>query len=46
MDWCKIIELSKTTLTESSLSEIQRLKYGMNNGRTYFNWDHLNQFYS
>jgi hypothetical protein len=32
-------------LTNEEIIEIQGLKNSMNNKRTYFNWDHLNNFY-
>jgi len=33
-------------LTDKEIIEIQAIKNSMNNKRTYFNWDHLNNFYS
>ncbi len=33
-------------LTEKEILEIRVLKNSMNNKRTYFNWDHLNEFYT
>jgi len=32
-------------LTDKEIFEIQSIKNSMNNKRTYYNWDHLNNFY-
>jgi hypothetical protein len=32
-------------LTDEEVMEVRTLKNSMNNKRTYFNWDHLNNFY-
>nr|QCQ69117.1 LAGLIDADG endonuclease [Powellomyces hirtus] len=42
LDWCKIADLSKDIpLTASTISSCNKIKAGMNKGRTVFNWDHL-----
>ena len=33
-------------LTKEEVLEIRDIKSSMNNSRTYFNWDHLNDFYN
>ena len=33
-------------LTTEEILEVREIKYSMNNKRTKFNWDHLNNFYS
>lgn len=32
-------------LTDKEIIDIQKIKNSMNNKRTYYNWDHLNNFY-
>jgi hypothetical protein len=32
-------------LTNKEILEIRDIKNSMNNKRTYYNWDHLNNFY-
>lgn len=33
-------------LTNKEIIEVQIIKNSMNNKRVYFNWDHLNKFYT
>ena len=33
-------------LTKQEINEIHEIKNSMNNSRTYFNWYHLNSFYT
>lgn len=47
-DWCKIEDLirSKVHLTPEGLQLCRNLKNSMNDQRTYFNWNHLSEFYT
>jgi hypothetical protein len=48
MDWKKIqeINVSKSYKNPEYSALLVSLKNSMNTNRTYFNWEHLNNFYA
>jgi hypothetical protein len=48
MDWLKILKYfeNKEHTELESINKIIKIKSGMNDRRTDFNWDHLNKFYN
>lgn len=48
IDWVTVhnMKLNKEHLTNNGALIIKGLKDNMNNKRTYFDWDHLDYFYS
>lgn len=48
LDWKEIVLLFNPKLrhTINNIELIKKNKNNMNNNRTYFNWDHLNKFYT
>jgi hypothetical protein len=45
-DWIKVLDYFKLNDYKSNLDSITSIKSGMNDRRTVFNWDHLNNFYN
>lgn len=47
-DWLKVLAYfeAKTNTKTESIKDIVKIKLQMNNKRTEFNWDHLNNFYN
>lgn len=44
-DWLTVLNLFKTGQHMTSVNEIIKIKSNMNDNRTIFNWDHLQNFY-
>lgn len=44
LSWCKILTIVKNKEKETKLDKIKAIKDSMNSKRTYFNWNHLNNF--
>ncbi len=42
LDYCKALSFLSRPLTYEEILNIRNIKNSMNNKRTYFNWDHLN----
>ena len=42
-DWCSVDDLMSMGYFVTQEVTVKQLKDGMNNSRTYFNWDHLKQ---
>jgi hypothetical protein len=42
LDYCKALSFLGKRLTHKEILDIRNIKDSMNNKRTYFNWDHLN----
>lgn len=45
LDWCKIFNIIKNKEKEEKLDIIKNIKNNMNSKRTYFNWNHINNFH-
>lgn len=45
LSYLKALNYLSKSLNKEEILEIQNIKNSMNNKRTYFNWDHLNNFY-
>ena len=45
-DWIKVLDYFKLNIHNSNIEDITFIKSGMNDKRTVFNWDHLNNFYN
>lgn len=45
LDFLKGLEYLGKPLTDEEILEVQKIKNSMNNKRTYYNWDHLKNFY-
>lgn len=45
-DWVKVLDYFKLNNYKSNIENIISIKSGMNDKRTIFNWDHLNNFYN
>jgi len=43
--YLQVLDYLSKHLTNEEIIEIQALKNSMNNNRTYYDWDHLNNFY-
>ena len=47
LDWLKVLAIKKTRKYDQDImSEVIKIKNGMNNKRTKFVWDHQEKFYS
>ena len=46
LDYNKALSFLGKRLTFEEILDIRNIKNSMNNKRTYFNWDHLNNFYN
>lgn len=46
ISWKKVIQFIINKEQKNNLDEILKYKESMNSKRTFFNWDHLNKFYS
>ena len=47
MDWIEVLDIFNKNEHKTALGEerVLFLKFGMNNKRTIFTWDHLQNFY-
>lgn len=45
LDWCKIFNIIKNKEKETKLELIKNIKNNMNSKRTYFSWNHINNFH-
>lgn len=45
-DWVKVLDYFKSKSSRSNIEDIIKIKSGMNDKRTIFNWDHLSKFYN
>jgi hypothetical protein len=45
MDWVKVLDYFKSSQHILNVQEITNIKSNMNNNRTIFIWDHLQNFY-
>lgn len=45
LDWIKVLELFEAKEHKENLKQIIKIKSNMNDNRTVFNWDHLQNFY-
>lgn len=46
LDYCKALSFLGKHLSLEEILNVRNIKNYMNNKRTYFNWDHLNNFYN
>ena len=45
LDWCTALDLFERNIRPKPLDKIAIIKSNMNDNRTYFTWDHLQNFY-
>lgn len=45
LDFVKVLEFFIKKEHYNNVDKINQIKSNMNNNRTYFNWDHLQDFY-
>lgn len=45
IDWFKVLDYFKSGIHMSKIENITKIKLNMNDNRTIFNWDHLQNFY-